>query len=153
MLFASLESGNWRKHKANSALFGKRYLLKRQCLVLDRATSRKMHMGVCVYGPFRRSVPHEKCGNAAYTHTHTVCFFQGLKPCSRDAWIWENRCKHEANNALLGNFRSLKPCLMQALMGNRRRHEANNAFLGIFWGPKHVFCKSGIGKSTQTRGK
>ena len=32
--------------------------------------TRKMHMYVCVYGLFRPFSPHEKCGNAAYTHTH-----------------------------------------------------------------------------------
>ena len=42
-------------------------------------------MGVCVYGPFRRSVPHEKCGNAAYTHTHiyTHRLFSFSKASSR----------------------------------------------------------------------
>ena len=32
--------------------------------------SRKMHMDVCVYGPFRRFLPHEECGKTPYTHTH-----------------------------------------------------------------------------------
>ena len=37
--------------------------------------TRKMHMDVCVYGPFWRSAPHKKCRNAPYTHTHIHTHF------------------------------------------------------------------------------
>ena len=37
--------------------------------------TRKMHMYVCVYGPFWRSAPHKKCRNAPYTHTHIHTHF------------------------------------------------------------------------------
>ena len=68
--------------------------------------TRKMHMDVCVYGPFWRSARHKKCRNAPYTHTHIhtllLSFFKASKPCFMHACIWGNRHFLYVKNALLG---------------------------------------------------
>ena len=92
--------------------------------------TRKMHMDVCVYGPFWRSAPHKKCRNAPYTHTHIHTHF---------CFLFFKASNHALCMPVFGEI------------------DADTGQIMHFWefsgASNHAFCKPGIGKLTQTQGK
>ena len=121
--------------------------------------SRKMHMDVCVYGPFRRFLPHEKCGKTPYTHTHiyTHRLFSFFKASSR-AYCKPQFREIDADTGQIIHFsefsESSKHDFCKPQFG---KIDADTRQIMHFWefsgASKHAFCKPGIGKLTQTQGK
>ena len=119
------------------------------CLECDfkRSTvkqTRKMHMDVCVYGPFWRSAPHKKCRNAPYTHTHIhthFCFLFSRPQTMLYASLYLGKSAlFTREECTFGTWLGHPKMLYTSLdFGKSASLCVNNALLGNFGGHKTSF--------------
>ena len=106
--------------------------------------TRKMHMYVCVYGPFWRSARHKKCRNAPYTHTHIhthFCFLFSRPQTMLYASLYLGKSAlFTREECTFGTWLGHPKMLYTSLdFGKSASLCVNNALLGNFGGHKTSF--------------